>query len=163
MTGTIKCTAELQLHPEAAPAAPAGSYEAGVLERFDVERVGRAFIHKLLIVRDLRGAYEEFALPEIRNHSAKMGDGREAAIEYVERLIADNPGHYWPYDQWKTEIARTICDGDIYAVHSFTMRGPGQQGILAIDLWRIVDDKIVEHWSAQQEDPVDPKSGNRQY
>ena len=47
-----------------------------------------------------------------------------------------------------------IAEGDLVAVHSHYVAIPGDRGRAVLDLFRVRDGKIVEHWDAVQDVPA---------
>jgi predicted SnoaL-like aldol condensation-catalyzing enzyme len=48
---------------------------------------------------------------------------------------------------------RVIAQGNLVAVYSHYIDTPGDRGRAVIDLFRVRDAKIVEHWNAEQAVP----------
>lgn len=69
-------------------------------------------------------------------------------IEHIKEMLAFNFG-YMPI--------RWIADGDIMAYHGYyTAPNPlGEYPLLCVDMWRIEDGKIQEHWDALAPMPED--------
>jgi len=48
-------------------------------------------------------------------------------------------------------VERTVAQGDLVAVQVFWDQKPGQtRGVAMVDIYRLVDGKIVEHWDVAQ-------------
>lgn len=63
------------------------------------------------------------------------------------------------FPQNRSEIKRVIAEDDLVVLHIHAVREPGTLGNAIIDIFRVKDGKIVEHWDAVQ--PVPEKSANR--
>lgn len=46
-----------------------------------------------------------------------------------------------------------IAEGDFVVVHHYARRNPGDRGEAFIDIFRIKDGKIIEHWDVIQAVP----------
>jgi predicted SnoaL-like aldol condensation-catalyzing enzyme len=55
-------------------------------------------------------------------------------------------------------VHRVLVDGDLFAVHLHGQSGPGDRGAAAVDILRVENCKIVEHWDVTQ--PVPERSMN---
>ncbi|WP_406230971.1 nuclear transport factor 2 family protein [Nocardia sp. NBC_01009] len=89
------------------------------------------------VLRDL--LHENFI-----EHSPGNPSGRDAFIEF----IADSP-----VAAGRLEIKRVITDADFAVVH-YHMIPPGdERGLAVVDVWRLVDGRIVEHWDVVQPVP----------
>ena len=51
-----------------------------------------------------------------------------------------------------------LADGDLVALHAHSIREPGERGVAIVDIFRLENGKIVEHWDVIQ--PVPEKANN---
>jgi predicted SnoaL-like aldol condensation-catalyzing enzyme len=56
------------------------------------------------------------------------------------------------------KMAHVLCEGDLCAIHYNAISKPGDRGSAVVDIFRIKDGKIAEHWDVSQ--PVPEKSAN---
>jgi len=57
------------------------------------------------------------------------------------------------------EFKRIIAEGDLVAVHSFIKPNLSALGMAVVDIFRVEDGKLAEHWGVMQ--PVLSKVENR--
>jgi len=81
-----------------------------------------------------------------RQHNPQAGDGPEAFTGYVRYFAGE-------YPNMKVHIKRMIAEGDLVAVHSNMVLQPGERGQAVMDIFRLEDGKIVEHWDVIQDVP----------
>ena len=108
------------------------------------------FVELFYARRQVRLAFEKHVGDTYIQHNPNLVDGREAAIAMLEPLFSA-PGASF-------EIKRVLVDGDLAAVHLHGRRSPEVRGDAVVDLFRISNDKIVEHWDVLQ--PIPEQSIN---
>ena len=57
------------------------------------------------------------------------------------------------FPQSRFEVKRVFAEADIVIVHSHGVREPGTKGRAIVDIFRLENGKIVEHWDVVQEIP----------
>jgi predicted SnoaL-like aldol condensation-catalyzing enzyme len=90
----------------------------------------------------VREAFEHYVHPEYIQHNPGIPDGRENAI----RLLAP----MWQRPDFTTEVLRILVDGNYAALHIRADNGPGKPKAAVMDLYRLQDGLIVEHWDVIQ-------------
>ncbi|WP_408609783.1 nuclear transport factor 2 family protein [Herbaspirillum autotrophicum] len=89
--------------------------------------------------------------PEYIQHNPNAADGPEGFRKFV-RFLRER------YPQSHSEIKRVFTDGDYVILHVHAVRQPGERGNAIVDIFRLQNGKIVEHWDAVQ--PVPEQSAN---
>ena len=84
-------------------------------------------------------------------HNPAAADGPEGLKGFIGFLRDKFP-------QSRSEIKRVFADGDFVILHVHSVREPGTRGRAIIDLFRLENGKIVEHWDVVQ--PIPEKAAN---
>lgn len=102
------------------------------------------FVSLFYLERDVRGAFERFVAPGYIQHNPAIPDGRDAAITALTPMFADPDFH--------ADLKRVLADGDYGVIHLHGYRRD-QRGGAVMDLYRVADGQIVEHWDVIQAIP----------
>jgi predicted SnoaL-like aldol condensation-catalyzing enzyme len=77
-------------------------------------------------------------------HSPDNPSGRDAFVEFLAAA---------PVARAKLDLKRVIADDEYVVVH-YQMRTPEDEaGTAVVDIWRLVNGQIVEHWDVVQPVP----------
>jgi predicted SnoaL-like aldol condensation-catalyzing enzyme len=101
-------------------------------------------------------AVRRYVGPYYRQHNPQAGDGPEPFIQFVR-------GFMQAFPDLKVEPKRQIAEGDLVVVHSHLVRQPGDRGMAVMDIFRLENGKIVEHWDVLQEVPEQAANPNTMF
>ena len=109
-----------------------------------------AFYETAINQKDFDAA-AKFLGPRYTQHNPVAADGPEGLKGFLAFLREKFPNA-------KSEIKRVCADGDFVIVHVHAVREPGTRGNAIIDIFKLENGKVVEHWDVTQ--PVPEKAAN---
>jgi predicted SnoaL-like aldol condensation-catalyzing enzyme len=102
----------------------------------------------------LAEAVNAYVAADFVQHSVRIPPGRQGLIDYLEPRMASRRS-----DNQKSEVARVLADGDMVLVHRRVWSDSNPRGTAYVDLFRLKDGKIVDHWDVVQQIPEFSVSG----
>lgn len=84
-------------------------------------------------------------------HNPLAADGREGFKGFITFLKDKFPNN-------RSEIKRIFADGDYVIVQVHAVREPGTRGNAIVDIFKLENGKVVEHWDVIQ--PIPEKAAN---
>lgn len=93
----------------------------------------------------------EYIGPNYKQHNVRAPDGKEFLRGAFKTRFEE-------YPKYRSDIKRTVADGDLVVIHTHERYDPGNSSDLGnaiVDIYRVEKGLIVEHWDAYM--PVPPK------
>ncbi|HTV79591.1 MAG TPA: nuclear transport factor 2 family protein [Steroidobacteraceae bacterium] len=113
----------------------------------------RAYYELALNRKDFAAA-RAYIGPYYRQHSIYGADGPEGLGAFVEWAKVNLP-------QLHVDFVRIIADGDYVLMHNRGNNSPGTKAV--VDIFRIENGKVVEHWDVLQDVPETSKNDNTMF
>jgi predicted SnoaL-like aldol condensation-catalyzing enzyme len=109
------------------------------------KRTVLAFYEHVVKCRDFTAA-ARFLAPVLIQHRNDAADGADGLREFIERMRVAYPrSHY--------EIKKVFAEGDYVILHVHVVREPGARGSAHVDIFRIDNGKVAEHWDVDEQIP----------
>lgn len=89
-------------------------------------------------------------------HNPMVPNGAEPFYSYFEGHFRENP-------QSRATIHRVIADGDLVALHIHSQETPDDPGRAIVDIFRLENGKIIEHFDVIQVVPTTTANGNTMF
>lgn len=93
-----------------------------------------------------RGNLEEamgHLAPDYIQHNPIIADGAAGFMDYVKQLRASFP-------LVRGEVKRVFAEGDFVIVHLHAKRNPDEDGLAIVDIFRLENRQLAEHWEVRQ-------------
>jgi len=110
------------------------------------------FYEKAINQKDFDAA-SKYLGPRYIQHNPTAPDGAEGLKGFIGFLKSKFP-------EAKSEIKRVFADGDYVILHVHAVREPGSRGRAIVDIFRLENGKIVEHWDVAQDIPEKAANSN---
>ncbi len=108
------------------------------------------FYEKAINQKDFEAASKHLG-SRYTQHNPNAADGPEGLKAFLQFLREKFPNS-------RSEIKRVFADGDYVILHVHAVREPGSRGNAIIDIFKLENGKVVEHWDAVQ--PIPEKAAN---
>jgi predicted SnoaL-like aldol condensation-catalyzing enzyme len=114
-----------------------------------------AFYKKLIGEKDYEGA-RHYMGSDYRQHAPYAADGHAGVAEWVRKFKEAFPQHHY-------EVKKIIAEGDLVVLHLHGKSGLHPYGESVIDIFRIENGKVVEHWDVIQPIPDSADNANSMF
>jgi predicted SnoaL-like aldol condensation-catalyzing enzyme len=101
-------------------------------------------------------AAAKFLGPRYVQHNPRAADGPEGLKAFIAFLREKFP-------EYHSEIKRVFADGDYVILHVHNVPTPGSRGNAIVDIFKLENGKIVEHWDVRQEIPEQSANTNTMF
>ena len=98
-------------------------------------------------------AASKYLGPRYIQHNPTAPDGAEGLKGFIEFLRAKFP-------ESRSEVKRAFADGDYVILHVHSVREPGTRGRAIVEIFRLENGKVVEHWDVIQDVPEKAANAN---
>jgi predicted SnoaL-like aldol condensation-catalyzing enzyme len=105
--------------------------------------------------KDFEAAAKDLG-PHYIQHNPRAKDGAEGFKAFINFLKAKLPNYH-------SDIKKVFADGDYVILHVHNVPAPGQRGAAIVDIFRLENGKVVEHWDVRQEIPEKSANNNTMF
>jgi predicted SnoaL-like aldol condensation-catalyzing enzyme len=120
------------------------------------KKIAVAFLTMIFNEHKVAEAFDLYSVPTYKQHNPLAKTGSKAAIDFLGPYLKGCA-------QCKTDIKRVIADGDLVAIHNNPTSGPNDRGRAVVDIFRIENGKVVEHWDVVQDVPAQSANENTMF
>lgn len=116
-----------------------------------------AFYKQALLEGDVENAFRNYAGSLYRQHNPLIEDGMQGVRKFIDWIIGTHPDA-------RADIERVFADGDYVILHSHwhgLSDNPGGEAV--VDIFRLENGKVVEHWDVIQQIPEKAANTNTMF
>jgi predicted SnoaL-like aldol condensation-catalyzing enzyme len=114
-----------------------------------------AFYEHAINEKDFEAA-RKYMADDYRQHNPTAADGPEGLRVWLEDFKRMFPN-------LRASVKKCIAEGDFVVLHVFGENGPSPTGTAVVDIFRVVNGKVAEHWDVIQDIPPDVKNANSMF
>ncbi|AZS52161.1 hypothetical protein DM558_03525 [Entomomonas moraniae] len=93
---------------------------------------------------------------DYKQHNPTVPDGKAPFVSFFKDFFNENPHS-------RARIIRSAVDGDIVWLHVHSINGENDLGEAVVDIFRVENGKIVEHWDVIQAVPLKVENNNTMF
>ena len=149
VTFTAACS-----QPEPDPAAQAALEEKAQVEKN--KEIAVAFFNMIFNEHKVAEAFELYADPIYIQHNPLAATGAQPAIDFLGPYLEATP-------EASAEIKRVIAERDLVAIHNNPKANAEDRGRAVVDIFRLENGKVVEHWDVVQDVPEKSMNENTMF
>jgi len=91
-------------------------------------------------------AFDRFVAETLVQHNPLVADGAEPALASFEKHFRENPEIHF-------DIRHIVAEDDLVVVHALVKNERLDRGRAVVDIFRVREGRIVEHWDVVQPMP----------
>jgi predicted SnoaL-like aldol condensation-catalyzing enzyme len=96
---------------------------------------------------------DEFFARDYIQHSPLAATGAQGLKDFLDWARARSPAA-------EHRVKRMFVDGDYVIAHVHVIINPGEPGNAVVDIFRVANGRIAEHWDVAQEVPAESANAN---
>jgi predicted SnoaL-like aldol condensation-catalyzing enzyme len=107
-----------------------------------------AFEETVFSKHHVREAFSRYVAAEYKEHDPAFPGGEDEAVRGLTNQLTN------AFPDSRVDMKRTMAQRDLVSVHAHWDQKPGAtHGVARVDIYRLVNAKIVEHWVVEQPVP----------
>lgn len=118
------------------------------------KEIVNAYMQEVWVNRNIDAASTYVSAEKFIQHNPHLENGLEALVGFLPHLF----NNLMPEGIW--EVKRVIAENDLVVVHSLAKPTQAALGMAVVDIFKVENGKIVEHWDVSTDVPESTASGN---
>lgn len=150
---TTACAVALMLSLAASPALAQSTARDFAAEEANRELV-LDFYNRFFNEHDISAA--DLVAEGYIQHNPRLPDGKDTLVSFFSGFFKENP-------EWRERIVRSGTDGDLVFLQVHATNGPDDRGQAIMEIFRVENGKIIEHWDVVQDVPETAENDNTMF
>ena len=142
-------TAETQSHPT-------DQNQAAIQKAEQNKKAVLEFYEGVFIKHQVKEYADRYIGSQYIQHNPHVPDGKKPFVDYFVGHFKENP-------EAKSIIKRAVAEGDLVVLHVHSTQNAQDAGVAIVDIFRVENGKIIEHWDVQQAVPAQPANSNTMF
>ena len=113
-----------------------------------------AFYTTVFVKKQVAEGFAQYVGPKYIQHNPRLPDGPEAAVRLLSQVVTPDS---------IAEIKRVVAENDLVMVHWHSRANAQDRGRAVVDIFRVANGKVVEHWDVIQPVPESPVNENSMF
>lgn len=114
------------------------------------------FYEGVFLKHQVKAYADQYIGEKYTQHNPHVPDGKAPFVNYFT-------GHFKENSDAKSVIKRAVAEGDLVFLHVHSTQNAQDHGVAVVDIFRVENGKIVEHWDVQQEVPANAANSNTMF
>jgi len=98
-------------------------------------------------------ALPDFVAEGYIQHNPNVGNGRAPLQAFLGTMFESLP-------EARFTLVRLIAEGDLVVAHTLFQANPADRGMAVVDIYRVEDGRLAEHWDVKEAVPEVSANGN---
>lgn len=120
------------------------------------KKIVTKFYEGVFIKHQVKAFSDQYIGDRYIQHNPHVPDGKAPFVNYFTGYFKENP-------QAKSIIKRAVAEGDLVFLHVHSKQNEQDRGVAIVDIFKVENGKIVEHWDVQQNVPEPSANTNTMF
>ena len=138
------------------PAQSAAASASAVSQAEQNKKIVADFYEGVFLKHQVQSYADRYIGAEYIQHNPDVPDGKAPFVSFFTQYFKDNP-------QAQSVIKRAAAEGDLVFLHVHSTQNAQDRGTAVVDIFRVENGKIVEHWDVQQAVPEPGANSNTMF
>lgn len=120
------------------------------------KKIVTEFYEGVFLKHQVKAYADQYIGNQYIQHNPEVPDGKAPFVDFFTGYFKENPDA-------KSVIKRAVAEDDLVFLHVHSTQNAQDLGVAVVDIFRIENGKIVEHWDVQQDVPTPTANTNTMF